>query len=436
MQPNSDDDRRMGTPLVPQRPIVRTPPSDDRQANTQVAAANIVREQLNSIYSGNSATQTPHTTPVADSAALGQSGANTDAAEQSGATNEALNATNPYERTQTNPAKIQQADWKQYHSAWQEYYQKYYERYYVNQVQRTSRALEERAAAATGTRSTQQPQVDIKNETEDTGARGMTREEALYDLRQTLVRKIQDSAKKVRKSNHFFPIAAAACVVVLFLFLQYNRVIFANVEAYIKPGNADPAAIITNPMEDIPVDDDPKLIIPKINVNVPVDYTATPDNASQMKAMNNGVAYFGIPGANSKPGQIGNTPIAGHSSNDIIDAGNYKFIFARLDALTNGDTIYLNYEGKRYVYTVTKKEVVKPSEVGKLVYETDKPILTLITCTPLGTSLNRLLVTAEQVSPSPSDAQPAPSTTGADKQSATIPGNSPTFIERVFGRGN
>jgi len=94
--------------------------------------------------------------------------------------------------------------------------------------------------------------------------------------------------------------------------------------------------------------------------------------------------------------------------------------------------IYINYEGKRYSYTVTKKEVVKPTEVQKLIYPTEKPVLTLITCTPLGTALNRLLVTAEQVSPDPSAAQPAPA--GSSSSSSTeMPGNSPTFLERIFG---
>lgn len=154
-----------------------------------------------------------------------------------------------------------------------------------------------------------------------------------------------------------------------------------------------------------------------------------------MDAMTRGVAYFGITGANSKPGQIGNTPIAGHSSNDIIDQGNYKFIFAQLDRLQKGDTIYANYQGTRYTYIVSRTEVVKPNEIGKLVYEATTPALTLITCTPVGTALNRLLVTAEQVSPSPGGASAAPTSSGtAPGDSKTqMPGNSPTFFERLFG---
>jgi len=334
---------------------------------------------------------------------------------------------NPYDRTHTNAISVEADQWKQYHSAWQEYYQKYYERYYIGQVHQARQALEKQVATSHEDHtSASQPATDHHE--------ALSRDEAIYDLRSKLKGKIQDNAKKVRESRHFIPITAAICVMLVFLFLQYNRVLFANVQAYISPGNIDPANIIVNPSTDVAVSGDPKLIIPKINVDVPVNYNVTPDYDSQMKAMENGVAYFGIPGANSKPGQVGNTVLSGHSSNDIIDQGDYKFIFARLDQLTNGDTIYVNYQGKRYSYTVTRKEVVKPTEVNRLVYKTDKPILTLITCTPLGTSLNRLLVTAEQVSPDPKTATAAPSSSSGSS-AASIPGNSPTFVQRIFGGG-
>ena len=220
-------------------------------------------------------------------------------------------------------------------------------------------------------------------------------------------------------------------VVLIFVFLQYNRLIISNVMAYVSPGNIDPQNIVVNPNAEVTVGPEPKLIIPKINVDVPVAYDIGNDYNSQMAAMNNGVAQFAIPGADSHPGQIGNTVIAGHSSNDLLDGGDYKFIFAQLDKLNVGDTIYTNYNSKRYTYTVTKKEVVKPNEVNKLVYPTTKPILTLLTCTPVGTSLNRLLVTAEQVSPDPSKSSAAPISDQSTTKS--IPGNSPTLFERLFG---
>lgn len=411
--PNST--RRVGTPLIPQRSLLQhqAPPSRDSAAGSD-AAANIVRGQLDHIYDGHTDTPTPQTTPVVEDTAAPQ---------------QALETANPYERTHAAHTSIQTSQWQQYHSAWQEYYQKYYERYYVGEVYKAQQALESRSKETA-------PQNQLFTQTpppEETSPKAdVSRDEALYDLRKKLLGNIQTSAKKVRKSRHFVPITAAACVVVLFLFLQYNRILFANVHAYISPGNIDPVNIIVDPSDTVAVSPEPKLIIPKINVDVPVVYDVAPDYDSQMKAMENGVAWFGIPGANSKPGQVGNTVLSGHSSNDVIDSGQYKFIFARLEHMQEGDLIYVNYDSKRYTYSVTKKEVVKPTEVNKLIYPTDKPVLTLITCTPLGTSLNRLLVTAEQISPNPSEASSAP-VTSAEAEPANIPGNSPTFLQRLFG---
>jgi len=415
MRPDDPNDRRVGTPLIPQRSSLQTPPSYDRDHNTHVAAANIVRTQLDNIYHGDTTIPTPQTTPVA-------AGSEVTPLQQT------LETESPYERTQINNEHLQKKQWEEYHSAWQDYYQKYYERYYVGQVYQARQALEARAAEAANI-AVQQPGTPEPHEPEI-----MSREEAMYDLRSELLGKMREGATKVRKSRHFVPIASAIGVMLVFLFLQYNRVLFANVEAYISPGSIDPANIIIDPSTNIAVSPDPKLIIPKINVDVPVLYDTTPDYNSQMAAMQKGVAYFGIPGADSKPGQVGNTVLSGHSSNDVLDQGDYKFIFARLDHLVVGDTIFVNYQSIRYSYTVTKLQVVAPTDVSALVYPTTKPILTLITCTPLGTSLNRLLVTAEQVSPDPTKATTAPAS--STTQTATsIPGSSPTFLQRIFGGG-
>lgn len=414
MTPDDQQDRRVGTPLVPQRPYLRNDiPARDADASRD-AAATITRSQLDSIYqrsamaSSQTSEQPSQTSTPVDATA--------NSATSTTVTAEAT--TNPYDRTHVETVTALQADqWSKYHSAWQEYYQKYYERYYVGQIQQA-------IATQSATVNTSNP---APSET-------LSQHEAMDDLRSQLRETLRTQASKVRQSRHFVPIVAALSVMLLFLFLQYNRVLFANVQAYISPGNVNPANFIIDPTTTLAVGPDPKLIIPKINVDVPVIYDTTPDYDAQMAAMQNGVAYFGIPGANSKPGQIGNTVLSGHSSNDIIDKGDYKFIFARLDQIDKGDAIYVNYGGKRYTYTVTKKEVVPPTDVQALVYPTAKPVLTLITCTPLGTSLNRLLVSAEQVSPDPAVAAAAPAIT-SNASATTIPGSSPTFLQRIFGGG-
>lgn len=207
--------------------------------------------------------------------------------------------------------------------------------------------------------------------------------------------------------------------------------LIAYAQAYISPGNIDPQNIIIDPNASLEVDPAPKLIIPKINVDIAVDYNAKPDYASQMAAMKTSVAYFGIAGANSKPGQLGNVPLSGHSSNDFTDSGEAKFIFARLDQLQKGDIFYLNYDGIRYTYAVSTIMVVMPNEVTRLQLGTEKPYATLITCTPLGTAQKRLLVVGEQVSPTPSKATVAPDSVG--ESAPSMAGQSPTIVERLFG---
>jgi sortase A len=389
------DDPRPTGHIIRRRPYLR-PEHERARPAVQDAAANVVRNQIDTLY---------HETP--------KKPAVIEPLEQP--------ETSVYDRTHEPPShtSIHADQWKRYHSAWQDYYRQYYERYYLGEVYRMRQALESRIKPGSAPQQSDEamPRAD----------------EVIYDLKSSLLGKVGESAVKVRRSRHFIPLMAAGLTMVVFLFLQYNRVLFANVEAYVSPGNIDPANIIVDPNANIPISKEPKLIIPKINVDVPVVYDTKPDNASQMKAMENGVAWFGIPGANSKPGQIGNTPIAGHSSNDLFDPGNFKFIFARLEQLGIGDTFYMNYEGVRYVYSVTKKEVVRPSDIDKLIYKTDKPVVTLITCVPVGTSRDRLLVTAEQINPSPTLAGPAPNAPAEKDGAEVIPSGSPTFLNRLFG---
>ena len=387
---------------------------------SQDAAANVLRSQIDAMY-GDTNVATPQPQP--------QTLTHTKLAFQA----QAEEDENPYNRTHDPHPQPQAEQWKQYHSAWQTYYQKYYEGYYASQtaapaaVQGTHQQPAEAIGSGAANNGYFTQKTDLEATTEE-----LNKDQALFELRQKLLGKVQDSAQKIRGSRHFVPIVASLAVVLIFVFLQYNRVFIATVNAYVSPGTISPQNIVIDPSGDASVSAEPRLIIPKINVDVPVVYNVGNDYNSQMAAMNNGVAHFAIPGASSHPGQLGNTVLSGHSSNDLFDGGDYKFIFAQLEKMAVGDTVYSNYESVRYTYVVTKMEVVKPTQVSKLVYPTDKPVLTLITCTPLGTSRDRLLVTAEQVSPDLKAATVAPENDGSTTD-ASIPGSSPTFVERLFG---
>lgn len=387
-------------------------PSSRTPQESQSAAANVIRSQINALYGDE---------PIAKAS-------------------QPQEDTNPYERTHEAHPQPQADQWKAYHSAWQTYYQKYYEAFYAHQQaqqqtgqstgqQKPMGATEGTASVSAQSNGFFSSQTDLASTTEE-----LSKDQALFELRQKLLGKVRHRAKKIRGSKHFIPIAAALAVVLIFVFLQYNRVLIATVNAYVSPGAIDPQNIVIDPTGSATVSADSRLIIPKINVDVPAIYDVGSDYNSQMDAMAKGVAHFAIPGASSHPGEVGNTVLSGHSSNDLFDKGDYKFIFAQLEKLAVGDTIYANYQSKRYTYVITKTEVVKPTEVSKLVYPVDKPILTLITCTPLGTSQNRLLVTAEQISPDPASAAAAPAGSGqTNSDTTTIPGSTPTFFERLFG---
>jgi len=413
-------DSRRASIARQQRSYLRPTPTSDARSTfnrtPQDATAGIVRGQIENIYQQGATTpQAAQTTQTTTDSTSAQSSESASFAQTSHS-----NPDSPYDRThERDRTQIHENQWKRYHSAWQDYYRQYYERYYLGEVYRMQQTI---ASQAT-------PAAPVVAPAENDP---LENEEAFHDLRADLLKNVRTSAVKVRSSRHFMPLVAACLTMVLFLFLQYNRIIFSNVEAYVSPGNINPANIIVDPNIKIPISNEPRLIIPKINVDVPVIYDTKPDQTSQLLAMEKGVAWFGIPGANSRPGQVGNTVLSGHSSNDLFDPGDYKFIFARLEQLAEGDTFYVNYLGERYTYSVTKKEVVKPTDVHKLVYPTDKPVMTLITCVPLGTAQNRLLVTAEQISPNPAQAKEAPSVEKAVEETA-MPGNTPSFFDRLFG---
>jgi len=144
---------------------------------------------------------------------------------------------------------------------------------------------------------------------------------------------------------------------------------------------------------------DMRLIIPRIDQNIPVvrvpsenlikrDWKALEQDMQE--SLKDGVVHY--PGT-SMPDQIGNTVITGHSSYFPWDPGRFKDVFALLHQVNVGDKIISYYNQHKYIYEVSEKKVVLPTEIDILKQTPDKR-LTLITCTPVGTNLKRLVVIA------------------------------------------
>jgi sortase A len=370
-------------------------------------AAAVMREQIDRIYEHPQKQQTPQTN-VPDE--------------------------NPYEQTHDNHTghNASNAQWQRYHTAWQQYYQQYYDRYYQAQHERIARqqaALSSRAQAlVAGAQIETAAEAPAKEPI-------VTEDKAIEEIRNDLTSKIQKHGNRIRRSRHFVPIISALVVMSLFLFLQFNRIIIAQVKSFISPGSISAQNIILDPSIDTKVGPEPRLIIPKINVDAPVVYDVPSlAEATIQNALKSGVIHYPIPGASANPGEKGNSVFLGHSSNDVFDDGGYKFIFVQLEQMRVGDTFYINYNGTRYTYSVSSTETILPTEVTKLIRPADKPMVTLVTCTPVGTAEKRFLVHADQISPDPTQATTSTTaTTPSSSQPATITGNSPTLFDRLFG---
>ena len=378
-------------------------------ATSQQAAVNLMREQIDKIY------DEPQPNEIAassldENAAAGQPQSSKDPYGQTHDVTRDMRAA--HQSTEV------QADWQKYHSAWQQYYQMYYERYYQAQAQQN-------LSKTSSVDSKKQPSSGA-------GAQEFTEAQAVNELRNELIRKVKTQTKKIQKSRHFMPAVSALIVASAFIFLQYNQIIFANVMAYTTPASLDSTGIHIDPTTDVTVDPSPVLAIPKLAVQAPVVYgLRTLDEAVVDAKLQQGVVHYPIKGASAEPGQVGNTVILGHSANDVFAAGDYKFVFLRLEQLQKGDYFYLNYKSKRYTYIITEKKVIHPSQVNELVIDTTKPIATLVTCVPVGTANNRLLVFGEQVAPDPSKASEKSPSNPSDN-TEEIGGGTKNFFERLF----
>lgn len=329
-----------------------------------------------------------------------------------------------YKETTINNSSLQNQDLQKYHSAWQNYYQKYYSDYYSKAAKNyieTERLKREREKNDNlRLNATQMDPDSTDNQTVEN------------TLRATIQKKA-DSRFHIKKHRKLIPVFAGVFVSLFILFLQYNRMIFAPIMAYIAPGNVDNGSISAiDPTIATPISDQNKLMIPKLNIDVPVHFGISNDTNTINNAMNSGVAHFMIPGAESFPGQIGNTVITGHSAGDIYSNNQYKFIFSGLERLVAGDLIYVDYNKTRYIYKMTESKTVEPTDTDSIVYNGNKPILTLITCWPLGTSRYRLLIFADQISPSIENATEVPEESKVKTKAEEMPKNEKTFFENIW----
>ncbi len=98
----------------------------------------------------------------------------------------------------------------------------------------------------------------------------------------------------------------------------------------------------------------------------------------------------------SIPGSKGTAVVFGHSTlPQWFNPKDYKAIFATAHTLKVGDTILTTVSNTLYTYRIYNISIIDPSNISYLTQDYSNSYLTIVTCTPPGTTWKRLLLKAK-----------------------------------------
>ena len=142
-----------------------------------------------------------------------------------------------------------------------------------------------------------------------------------------------------------------------------------------QESNVDPTVLAKPP-------EDNRVVLPSITLDESIVVGDDPNNVHR------GVWHRP---RTSTPDKGGNTVLVGHRFSYSSPA-----TFYHLDKIDIGDNFAIWWEGKEYVYEVFQTEVVGPTAI-EIEANTEAPIATLYTCTPVWTAENRLVIKAHLI---------------------------------------
>lgn len=239
------------------------------------------------------------------------------------------------------------------------------------------------------------------------------------------------SKKKITRKQHaqslLFGLSMGALAVFIMLFGLFNERIIAP---FMTPSrNVSDMSIIIDPTSGA-VSDTAQIIIPKINVQIPVVYDIPTIQEPDVQAgLERGVVHYPT---TPNPGEKGNAVIFGHSANNILNQGEYKFAFVLLHKLEIDDVFYVDYGGVRYAYQIYDRKIVPPTEISVLNAQSEPSTMTLITCDPPGTVRNRLVVIGKQISPDPIANTISNVQQDQSEKPAELPSDPPSLWNRIW----
>lgn len=150
-----------------------------------------------------------------------------------------------------------------------------------------------------------------------------------------------------------------------------------------------------------PPNTDFSIVIPKIAAVAPIVDKVDPFNpGNYLPALRKGVAHAK---GTAYPKENGNVYLFAHSTDAFYNVGRYNAVFYLIGKLEKGDEVDVFYKGDKIKYEVYDKKVVGAGDIkylGKIgdgLSAQAEKTLTLQTCYPPGTTLERLIVLAREV---------------------------------------
>lgn len=187
--------------------------------------------------------------------------------------------------------------------------------------------------------------------------------------------------KKKQKLNLFRILGNLLMLIPIIILLYiYYPLIFIYV---------DPPKILPTPQNGTYIE------IEKIHAQAPVIENVNPWNTREYnEQLTHGVAH--ALGSSPIGSPSGTVYLFAHSSDLPWRITRQNSAFYRIGELRKNDKITLTKNGKKYTYSVSDKKTVWPNDI-KYLKDLTKTQLILQTCTPIGTSLQRLLIFANPV---------------------------------------
>jgi len=133
-------------------------------------------------------------------------------------------------------------------------------------------------------------------------------------------------------------------------------------------------------LENKPIPQDNRVVIPRIGVDMPILEGATE------KVLDRGGMWH-LP-ETSTPDANGNVVLSGHRWQYLPPSAMTLY---NLDKVQDGDPVFIYWRGKEYTYTITGRETINPDQV-EILAPTDGPRLTIFTCTPVYSTKYRLVL--------------------------------------------